>query len=232
MDESLEKAIQALKQRVEQKAKELMDAKKAVNQVCISMGEKPIYETTGDEIGLSSDLKGHEYYMKPLATVITNILERRGEQNGPMTVKEIYEQMKAGGYLFETKNDENAMRNIRISMAKNTQTFHKLPNGKFGLLKWFPDLKESEESKKGKKRKRKRYTTKTTEEAIQSIESPKQEYNQSLQREPVLIHKRRGRPPKVKSQEDNQILQEESQPVIKRGHGRSRKVKPQEEPTE
>lgn len=143
MEEKLIEAIEVLKQKVEQKAKELNDAKKAVNQFCVLVGEQPVYEISGEpEIGqLATNLKGHEYYKKPLATVITDILERRGFNNGPMTVKEIYEQMKSGGFLFETKNDENAMRNIRISMAKNTQTFHKLPGGKFGLLKWFPEVK-------------------------------------------------------------------------------------------
>ena len=149
MEESLEKAIEVLKQKVEQKAKELNDAKKAVNQFCACIGESPVYEVSGEtETGqIITDLKGHEYYMKPLATVITNILERRGQRGGPATVKEIYEQMLAGGYLFETKVAENAMRNIRISMAKNTATFHKLPNsGKFGLVKWFPELKEKRQT--------------------------------------------------------------------------------------
>ena len=144
MDESIEKAIGVLKQKVEQKAKELDEAKRAVNQLCICIGEPPIYRLDeNSEIGqLTTDLKGHEYYMKPLATVITNILERRGEKGGPATIKEIYEQMKAGGYLFKAESDVNAMRGIRESMSKNTQTYHKLPNGKFGLLKWFPEVKE------------------------------------------------------------------------------------------
>jgi hypothetical protein len=196
MEEKLVEAIEVLKQKVEQKAKELHDAKKAVNQFCICIGEPAVYDI-GENIEteqFSTNLKGHEYYMKPLAGVITNILERHGEKNGPMTVKEIYEQMKTGGFLFETKNDENAMRNIRISMAKNTQTFHKLPTGKFGLLKWFPEAKAKKQAPE------KVSLSETPEDAIGPIvERPHQETET-----PVVVKaiaqtgqpKRRGRPPK------------------------------------
>jgi hypothetical protein len=61
---------------------------------------------------------------------------------GPATVKEIYDALKAGGYKFETKNDANAMRNLRISLTKNTSIFHKLPGGEFGLNEWYPKLKK------------------------------------------------------------------------------------------
>lgn len=52
--------------------------------------------------------------------------------------------MIAGGYQFETKDDNNAMRGMRISMAKNIK-FHKLPNGKWGLKEWYPNVKEDKE---------------------------------------------------------------------------------------
>ena len=31
-------------------------------------------------------------------------------------------------------------------MSKNTATFHRLPNGKFGLVKWFPELKDKKQT--------------------------------------------------------------------------------------
>ena len=204
MEEKLAEAIEVLKQKVEQKAKELSDAKKAVNQFCVCIGEPPAYEISGEpEVGqLVTNLKGHEYYMKALATVITDILERRGVNNGPMTVKEIYEQMKAGGYKFDTKNDENAMRNIRISMAKNSVTFHKLPNGKFGLVKWFPELKVKKQTLE------RVYLNETSKETIGPIDNqPQQEAN-----EPPIVKaveqtgqpKKRGRPPKNIEQTDKE----------------------------
>jgi hypothetical protein len=197
MDESIEKAIGVLKQKVEQKAKELNDAKRAVNQLCICIGEPPIYnlDENVETWQLITDLKGHEYYMKPFATVVTNILERRGERGGPTTIKEIYEQMKAGGYLFETGNDANAMRGIRGSMGKNTQTFHKLPNGKFGLLKWFPELKEKK-VEQGKSTKTPRRRGRPPKKLVQS-EVKKEETTLPQTIGQTEQPKRRGRPPKT-----------------------------------
>ena len=179
MEESLEKAIEILKQKVEEKAKELNEAKKAVNQFCACIGEEPVYEISGDIGGLATNLKGHEYYMKPAATVVADILERSGESGGPLTVKEIYERMKAGGYKFDTKTDANAMRGLRQSITKNSYKFHKLPNGKIGLTKWYPELKakksESEtkpetgkKGKRGRGRPRKEQSQETTNEQNQS----------------------------------------------------------------
>ena len=201
MDESIEKAIGVLKQKVEQKAKELDDAKRAVNQLCVCIGEPPIYRLDENiEIGqLITDLKGHEYYMKPLATVITNILERRGEKGGPATIKEICEQMKAGGYLFKTENDANAMRGIRESMSKNTQTFHKLPNGKFGLLKWFPEVKEKK-VEQGKSTKTPQRRGRPPKKLAQS-EVKKDDTTLSKTIEQIEQPKRRGRPKKIEQTE-------------------------------
>jgi len=145
--EDFELSIETLMKKVEEKEKDLIETKKGVNQVCLIMGKEPIYII--EETGISKvpiDLKGDEYYCQPLATVITTILEnRRIRGSGPAMVKEIYDQMVAGGYLFETKSTQNAMRNIRISMGKNVVTFHKLPNGKFGLVKWYPELKNKKQ---------------------------------------------------------------------------------------
>lgn len=55
---------------------------------------------------------------------------------------EIYKVMKDGGFLFEAKNDANAQRGLHIAMAKNTTTFHRLPNGNYGLREWYPAIKE------------------------------------------------------------------------------------------
>jgi hypothetical protein len=191
-DESFDRVIEMLKHKVEVKEKELIDAKKAVNQFCVLVGENPAYDIdeSVESSGINLSLKGHEYYMQPLAKVINDILKRA---NGPATIKEIYDQMVAGGYKFDAKNDDNAQRGVRISVMKNVAKFHKLPNGKFGLTEWFPELKESKEPKKIKRRKRKHHLTKTI----------KQEGEQSLQQEEsVVVPKRLGRPPKVKTQEE------------------------------
>jgi hypothetical protein len=68
-------------------------------------------------------------------------LERRAAADlGAASVDIIFAGMQAGGYLFDAKNDGTARRSLSISLAKNTSTFHRLPNGDFGLLEWYPNI--------------------------------------------------------------------------------------------
>jgi predicted deacylase len=144
--EHIEKTIEELKSKVIEKEKELNEAKKMANTLCQMFGKPPLYEISDQPTTvLTGHLHGDEYYGRPLATVITTILEaRKIRGTGPASVKEVYDQMTAGGYQFETKDDNNAMRGMRISMAKNPK-FHKLPSGKWGLTEWYPNVKVDKE---------------------------------------------------------------------------------------
>lgn len=104
----------------------------------------PMYQDTelheGGSVSLS--IQGDQFYGQPLATCIRQILEmRKALKQGPATVNEIFGALVQGNYQFETKNEDNAKRGLRISLTKNTSIFHKLPNGKFGLLDWYPNAK-------------------------------------------------------------------------------------------
>jgi hypothetical protein len=144
--ENIDKMIETLKAKVIEKEKEFNEAKKMANIFCQMFGKPSLYTIEEQSAAvLVGQLRGDEYYGRPLATVITNILETRKMQGaGPATVREIYDQMLGGGYQFEAKDADNSMRGIRISMAKN-QKFHKLPNGKWGLAEWYPSIKENKE---------------------------------------------------------------------------------------
>ena len=47
--------------------------------------------------------------------------------------------LESGGFDFDALGwkEKTRARNVAISLAKNTQKFHKLPNGTFGLLGWY-----------------------------------------------------------------------------------------------
>ncbi len=144
--EHIEKTIEELKAKVVEKEKELNEAKKMANNLCQMFGKPPLYEINDEPASVFvGQLNGDEYYGRPLATVVTNILETRKIRGvGPATIRDVYDQMKLGGYQFETKDDDNAMRGMRITMAKNPK-FHKLPSGKWGLKEWYPNIKEDKE---------------------------------------------------------------------------------------
>ena len=147
-----EDAIEGLKRAIEQKQKELEDLQGALVQLS-NLANVPVSDLTAPtstyskpEIKTSVAVRGDEYYGRALATVIAEILETRNKKGmGPATIREIYEEMQNGGYRFDAKDDDLAMRGITISMRKNVVKFHRLPSGKFGLTEWYPDLKERKE---------------------------------------------------------------------------------------
>lgn len=71
---------------------------------------------------------------------------RRAQNLGAATNREIYDLLVTGGYEFDTKSEDIAQKSLRNSLAKNTALFHKLPNGQFGLLSWYPNVKKSKPS--------------------------------------------------------------------------------------
>ena len=148
--------ISALEEQVRRK-------KLLVNHLCDELKAPRVYEgSTDDESGRGVkgvSVQPDEFFAKPLATAVRLILEkRRAAGQGPASAEDIYPIMIQGGFQFEAKNDANAKRALAISLAKNTSTFVRLPNGYFALTDWYPELPrpknpnggEREEAKKGK----------------------------------------------------------------------------------
>lgn len=139
-----EQTIADLEERLEELNAESQKLKSAINCLCDVMGQPHKYdlESKSDNI---KNLRADEYYGRPLATVVTEVLEKRSIQElGAATLDEIYEQLVAGGFNFTGKNDGIKKRGLAISMSKN-QKFHKLPNDTWGLAKWYPDVKSKKE---------------------------------------------------------------------------------------
>lgn len=135
--------IKMVQQQVAELDQQLLEKKRMVNDLCKLAGRSPVYgdaDLTSQSGSISR--RPDEYYGKPQATVVRMILEKRHAAGlGAATVAEIYDEMVAGGYLFGGKNDDNNKRGLYISLGKNSATFHKLPNGTYGLLEWYPDVK-------------------------------------------------------------------------------------------
>ncbi len=54
--------------------------------------------------------------------------------------------MKGGGYKFETASEENAKTGVRNALRTSSSIFHRLPNGHYGLLSWYPSAKAPDEN--------------------------------------------------------------------------------------
>lgn len=137
----LDPVIKGLVSVIEAAEEKIAEQKRVVNGLCLSAGRPIMYadieRKSGDLIFIRTD----EFYGQPLATAMRSVLEKkRAGGNGPATVREIYDALISGGFKFEAK-DENALRGLRQSLTKNSAVFHKLPNGSYGLLEWYPNAK-------------------------------------------------------------------------------------------
>jgi hypothetical protein len=150
MSDHVRQTIADLQKSLIEDERKVLDKKRLINSLAEHAGMARIYSDTELQSGPSMNLaiQSDQFYGQPLASSIRSILEmRRALQQGPATINEIHAALLEGNYAFDTKNEENAKRGLRISMSKNTSLFHKLPNGKFGLLEWYPNAKQPKANK-------------------------------------------------------------------------------------
>lgn len=123
----------------------LTQKKRLVNELCQEYG-RPLRFAEVESVrsrGVGT-LKRDQFYGKPLATAIREYLEMRGPSDkgglGAAAVNEIFSALTEGGFKFETKNEANAKRGLRIALSKNTVTFHRVGES-YGLLEWYPNAR-------------------------------------------------------------------------------------------
>ena len=144
MSDNLRAAIAELQEKLAQQEIEVIKTKETINKLCSFVGDTPLYQDA-DLVAseTTTSVAPDEYYGKPLATAVTMIFERRKAiGKSAATAREIYDALIAGGYAFQTKNEANAIRGLRISLTKNVRKFHKLPTGLFGLTSWYPNARK------------------------------------------------------------------------------------------
>lgn len=148
MSDNIRNTIVELQAHLAKIEEEAADTKRTINSLCKAMSEPALYANTDSKSTASvGPIRRDQYYGKALATVAREILEARQDMNlGPAMVAELYDRMIEGGYRFESGTVENAKRVLRISLAKNTSVFHKLPGGAYGLLEWYPAVTSKKKS--------------------------------------------------------------------------------------
>jgi hypothetical protein len=150
IDGSFEPVISRIVRSIEEVEATLVQKKRLANELCREYGRPPRYPDADAPKAASLSAMGRDvFYGRPLATVIKEFLEMRGPSNqgglGAASVNEIYDALVAGGFKFETKDEANAKRGLRIALAKNTTAFHKVGTGSgsdsYGLTEWYPNIR-------------------------------------------------------------------------------------------
>jgi hypothetical protein len=140
MDDKLNAAIEVLVAKLDEQMRSVIDTKKMINSLRQMNGEEPLYHDTELEqsqiMGLS---RPDIFYGKPFATAAREYLEMRKRS---CLAEEVLRGLEQGGFDFNVLGwkEKDRLRSLAISLAKNTTFFHKLPNGTFGLLSWYPEV--------------------------------------------------------------------------------------------
>lgn len=156
--DSVDKAIDELKAKMDEHLQAVAKIKSAINTLSDVAGRPMPYEDVNDAANTVAaarkktvEFKADEFFSKPLATCVKMVLQARATADlGPAKLEEIYAVMKKGGYHFEAKDEMDAMRGLGVSISKNSNLFVRLPaNGLIGLVEWYPNLKRKRKADDG-----------------------------------------------------------------------------------
>ncbi len=110
---------------------------------------------SGTQAGTGAATSGHanvklhsdSFTGKKLGAAVRDYLTMRKASGGdaPATSREIFDALKEGGFSSGAKDEATALVVLRTLLRKNTTTFAKLQNGKYGLRSWYPNLKAPKE---------------------------------------------------------------------------------------
>lgn len=144
-------AIEALKGEVADLEAKLASTQGMINRLCELAGVSQAYPDVGSPQRTQNDaVRADQFYGKSMSTAARELLEARNAAGrGPALPREIYDALVAGGLQFDTSNEANRLSSLRQMLRKNSSIFHKLPNGQYGLLAWYPAVKASKSNEEG-----------------------------------------------------------------------------------
>lgn len=145
MSKNLDAAIAELTDKLQNQMNEISETKRAINVLLRMVGKDPMFpDENPEQVRAAFNIAPDEYYGRPLATCVQEFLEQRKHATGKkaIDVSDILKALEQGGFDFKAQGwkDNDRLRSLSISLAKNTKVFHRLPNGLFGLLSWYPDV--------------------------------------------------------------------------------------------
>lgn len=149
MTDTFDPAITALQSDLAKLEDQVREVKSAINLLCKHAGRPEMYRVadTDNSSATITSIQADTFYGKTIGAAAREYLEMRRSANmGPAATREVFDALTEGGFQFNSKNKNNAMISLGQTMRKSSKIFHKLPNGKYGLLTWYPNAKEGKSS--------------------------------------------------------------------------------------
>lgn len=152
MSDHILKTIEDIQVEIRKVEESIRPKKVLVNQLCAFANIDPIYADSdlgSPEMATQRPaVRRNAFYGKVLGTCVREFLEGRASLSvREATLEEIFSALKEGGYDLKQISDkeDDQKRGVAITLGKNSQTFHRLPTGDYGLLGWYPSIKERKE---------------------------------------------------------------------------------------
>lgn len=151
MSDALKAAVEEMTRKLEQKMREVADLKRVINLIAREAGDQPPYEEVEPEAAKQpkGDTRPDRFYGKSPTTAAREYLEDRAK---PATAEEVLRALEDGAFDFNAQGwgeEKTRLRFLAISLAKNSAIFTRLPNGLFGLAKWYPGAKRPKAKNEG-----------------------------------------------------------------------------------
>jgi hypothetical protein len=179
MREDILKTVQVLREKIHLKEAEVAGLKSIINGLYKEENEVPPYSDASTRAGAGIEgLRSDQFYGQTLAGATRQYLEmRKASGQGSASVSDIFYALKKGGYKFDASTDEYAKNGVRMALRKNSVTFHRLPNGDYGLLDWYerPKSGNGEDSVKPNAKKHKRGKKRAKSGSNESVGTEKAE---------------------------------------------------------
>jgi len=170
-DDALQSAVTALLAKLEAQEQSVRDTKKTINTLLHHIGKPPLFPDAMEEAEARTHLavRPDQFYGRPLATVAREVLEARGQA---MAAQDIMDVLERGGYDFAAQGwkEKDRLRSFTITLAKNVTAFHRLPNGFYGLSKWYPEAIKQRQNAKASSTTTPPEETATEEENLEAAE--------------------------------------------------------------
>src|SRR5262245_14446940 len=147
MSDSIKKAIEDLQGELRKHEEQVVTDKKLINQLCAYAKMPAMFPESELEVSTAAvTVQRNSFFGRPLTTCVREYLDMRKRANlGPASLNDIFDALKAGGYDLQTvsaKGEADQKRGVAISLGKNSVTFIRLPTDDWGLLEWYPNVKE------------------------------------------------------------------------------------------
>lgn len=147
MSDNIRRTILDLQSELQKQEEQVVATKRLINQLCVYAKDPPMFPDADLETKTGPvSVQRNSFFGRPLTTCVREYLEMRKRMNlGAAPLGAIFDALKEGGYDLETisaKGEAEQKRGVAISLGKNTGAFIRLPTDDWGLVEWYPNVRE------------------------------------------------------------------------------------------